>query len=46
MIPKRLPNYDVSPEGQRCLMVKPSEQAGAAPAQVNGTLNWQAALKK
>jgi hypothetical protein len=32
-------NYDVSPDGQRFLMLKPSEQA-QAPAQINVVLNW------
>ncbi len=29
------PNYDISPDGQRFLMVKPAEQAQAAPTQIN-----------
>jgi dipeptidyl aminopeptidase/acylaminoacyl peptidase len=33
-------NYDVSPDGQRFLMLKPSEQAQAAPTQINVVLNW------
>jgi Tol biopolymer transport system component len=40
-----LPNYDVSPDGQRFLMVKPSEQTGAAPTQINVVLNWTEELK-
>jgi Tol biopolymer transport system component len=38
--PATLPNYDVSPDGQRFLMVKPNEQAQAAPTQINVVLNW------
>ncbi len=38
-------NYDVSPDGQRFLMVKPSEQ-GAAPTQINVVLNWFEELKR
>jgi len=33
-------NYDVSPDGQRFLMIKPSEQEQAAPTQINVVLNW------
>jgi hypothetical protein len=33
------PNYDVSPDGQRFLMVKTSKQEPAA-AQINVVLNW------
>ena len=40
-----LPNYDVSPDGQRLLMVKPTEQE-AAPTQINVVLNWFEELKK
>jgi eukaryotic-like serine/threonine-protein kinase len=39
--------YDVSPDGQRFLMLKPSEQAQApAPAQINVVLNWFEELKQ
>jgi Tol biopolymer transport system component len=34
------PNYDVSPDGQRFLMVKPGEQEQEAPTQINVVLNW------
>jgi eukaryotic-like serine/threonine-protein kinase len=34
------PNYDVSPDGQRFLMLKPIDQAAAAPTQINVVLNW------
>jgi eukaryotic-like serine/threonine-protein kinase len=39
-------NYDVSPDGQRFLMLKPSEQLGAAPTQINVVLNWFEELKR
>jgi serine/threonine-protein kinase len=41
-----IPNYDVSPDGQRFLMLKPSEQAQAAPTQINVVLNWFEELKQ
>jgi serine/threonine-protein kinase len=44
--PGTLPNYDVSPDGLRFLMVKPTEQAGAAPTQINVVLNWFEELKR
>ena len=40
------PNYDVSPDGQRFLMLKPSESAEAAPTQINVVLNWFEELKQ
>jgi serine/threonine-protein kinase len=40
------PNYDVSPDGKRFLMVKESEQAQAAPTQINVVLNWFEELKQ
>jgi eukaryotic-like serine/threonine-protein kinase len=40
------PNYDVSADGQRFLMLKRSEQAGAAPTQINVVLNWFEELKR
>jgi eukaryotic-like serine/threonine-protein kinase len=40
------PNYDVSPDGQRFLMLKPVEQAQAAPTQINVVLNWFEELKQ
>jgi eukaryotic-like serine/threonine-protein kinase len=40
------PNYDVSPDGQRFLMIKPSEQEQAAPTQINVVLNWFEELKR
>ena len=44
--PSSFPNYDVSPDGQRFLMLKPSEQAQAAPTQINVVLNWFEELKQ
>jgi serine/threonine protein kinase/Tol biopolymer transport system component len=38
--------YDVSHDGQRFLMLKPSEQAQAAPTQINVVLNWFEELKR
>jgi Tol biopolymer transport system component len=40
------PNYDVSPDGQRFLMLKPTEQAGAAPTQIIVVQNWLEELKQ
>ena len=40
------PNYDVSPDGQRFLMLKSTEQAQAAPTQINVVLNWAEELKQ
>ena len=37
--------YDVSPDGQRFLMIKASEQ-GQAPSQINVVLNWFEELKR
>jgi len=39
------PNYDVSPDGQRFLMLKAPEQE-AAPTQINVVLNWFEELKR
>ena len=46
--PAQIPvaNYDVSPDGQRFLMLKPVEQAQAAPTQINVVLNWFEELKR
>jgi len=38
-------NYDVTPDGQRFVMVKPSEQESAA-TQINVVLNWFEDLKR
>ncbi len=40
------PNYDVSPDGRRFLMLKPSEAAEVAPTQINVVLNWFEELKQ
>ncbi len=40
------PNYDVSPDGQRFLMLKPVESTEAAPTQINVVLNWFEELKQ
>jgi serine/threonine-protein kinase len=39
-------NYDVSPDGQRFLMLKPGEQQGQAATQINVVLNWFEELKR
>jgi serine/threonine-protein kinase len=44
--PATFPNYDVSSDGQRFLMLKPSESAEAAPTQINVVLNWFEELKR
>ncbi len=44
--PATFPNYDVSLDGQRFLMLKPVEQARAAPTQINVVLNWFEELKQ
>jgi Tol biopolymer transport system component/predicted Ser/Thr protein kinase len=44
--PVPIVNYAVSPDGQRFLMVKPSEQAQATPTQINVVLNWFEELKQ
>jgi eukaryotic-like serine/threonine-protein kinase len=38
--------YDVSPDGQRFLMLKPNEAGEAAPTQINVVLNWFEELKR
>ncbi len=43
--PVTLANYDVSPDGQRFLMLKGSEQAQAL-TQINVVLNWFEELKR
>jgi eukaryotic-like serine/threonine-protein kinase len=40
------PNYDVSLDGQRFLMIKPNEAGEAAPTQINVVLNWFEELKQ
>jgi serine/threonine-protein kinase len=44
--PLTFPNYDVSPDGQRFLMLKPAEAIEAAPTQINVVLNWFEELKR
>jgi len=44
--PQTSSNYDVSADGQRFLMIKRSEQSGAAPTQINVVLNWTEELKR
>jgi Tol biopolymer transport system component/predicted Ser/Thr protein kinase len=44
--PYPLANYDVSPDGQRFLMLKPTEHEQAAPTQINVVLNWFEELKR
>jgi len=38
--------YDVSPDGQRFLMAKDTEQATTATQQINIVLNWFEELKR
>ena len=40
------PNYDVSTDGQRFLMLKSTDQERAAPTQINVVLNWFEELKQ
>jgi len=40
------PNYDVSTDGQRFLMLKPTEQAQSAPTQIVVVQNWFEELKR
>jgi Tol biopolymer transport system component len=44
--PLTSPYYDVAPDGQHFLMLKPTEQAQAAPTQINVVLNWFEELKR
>jgi Tol biopolymer transport system component/predicted Ser/Thr protein kinase len=44
--PRSFPDYDVSPDGQRLLMLKAGEQAQAGPEQINVVLNWFEELKQ
>ena len=46
LFPATTPNYDVTPDGQRFLMLKPSEQEQAAPTQINVVQNWFEELKQ
>ncbi len=40
------PDFDVSPDGQRFLMLKPITQQQAAPTQIDVVLNWPEELKR
>ena len=40
-----LANYDVAPDGQRFLMIQPTEQRAEAATQINVVLNWFEELK-
>ena len=44
--PVNIQNYDVSSDGQRFLMLKPVEVAGATQTQINVVLNWFEELKQ
>jgi hypothetical protein len=44
--PVTYPDYDVSPDGQRFLMLKPVEQSATAPTQINVVQNWFEELKR
>ena len=44
--PGSSPNYDVSPDGQRFLMLKHGEAGEAVPTQINVVLNWFEELKR
>jgi serine/threonine protein kinase/Tol biopolymer transport system component len=41
-----VPDYDVSPDGQRFLMLKPAETQTSALTQINVVLNWFEELKR
>jgi serine/threonine-protein kinase len=44
--PATTPNYDVSPDGQRFLMLKAAEPEGEGPTQINIVFNWFEELKR
>ena len=44
--PATAPNYDVSSDGQRFLMVKAGEAREAAPTQIEVVFNWFEELKR
>jgi eukaryotic-like serine/threonine-protein kinase len=46
LTPLTAPNYDVSPDGQRFLMLKPTDQEQAGPTHINVVLNWFEELKQ
>ncbi len=39
-------NYDVSPDGQRFVMIQAGEPQESAPTQINVVLNWFEELKR
>ncbi len=41
-----IPNYDVSLDGQRFLMVQPSARTNATPTQIVVVVNWFEELKR
>jgi Tol biopolymer transport system component len=43
--PRSIPDYDVSPDGQRFLMLRAAEQS-QAPAEINVVLNWFEEMKQ
>jgi len=45
LTPRSFPDYDVSPDGQRFLMLKATEQS-QVPEQINVVLNWFEDLKR
>jgi serine/threonine-protein kinase len=46
LAPTTFPNYDVSRDGRRFLMIQPSTRADATPAQIVVVLNWFDELKR
>jgi Tol biopolymer transport system component/predicted Ser/Thr protein kinase len=46
LTPATSPNYVVATDGQRFLMLKPTEQVQSAPTQINIVLNWFEELKQ
>ena len=44
--PVQTTNYDVSRDGQRFLMLKPTDQGQTAPTQINVVLTWFEELKR
>jgi serine/threonine-protein kinase len=43
---RNVTNFDVTPDGQRFLMIKPSEQQAQAATQIHVVLNWFEELKR
>jgi hypothetical protein len=44
--PATFPNYDVSPDGGRFLMLKSNEEEASAATQIDVVLNWFEELKR